>query len=165
MKLPDVNLPQNPESGYDRRLSVALYDFLRQVRAGVNSSADVQASQELALFRGINLDMAVTTDQALTALSGVSRYLVTRVVAVNRSGGTTVACAGGIYSGASKTGTAIVAAAQSWLNLSASNKVVIATLAAVAGTDAQTSTTQYLSLTTGSTAACRADVYVYGIPI
>lgn len=165
MKLPDVNLPQDPESGYDRRLSVALYDFLRQVKAGFNSSADVQASQELALFRGINLNMAVTTDQALTALSGVSRYLVTRVVAVNRSGGTTVACAGGIYSGASKTGTAIVGAAQSWLNLSASNKVVIATLAAVAGTDAQTSTTQYLSLTTGSTAACRADVYVYGIPI
>ena len=165
MKLPEVNLPQSPESEHDRRLLVALYDYLRQIRGAFNASADIEAAQELALFKGINLNMAITTDQALTAVSGVSRYLVTRVVAVNRSGGTTVACAGGIYSGASKTGTAIVAAAQSWLNLSAANKVVIATLAAVAGTDAQTSTTQYFSLTTGSAAACRADVYVYGIPI
>ncbi len=59
-------------------------------------------------------------------------------------------------------GTALVAAAQSWLNLTGTGKIVQAALDAVNTTDYQTATTLYFALTTGSTAAATADIFVYG---
>lgn len=35
--LKPVNLPQNPESAYDRRLSIMLYEYLRDIQNAVNS--------------------------------------------------------------------------------------------------------------------------------
>jgi hypothetical protein len=90
---------------------------------------------------------------------GGSAYTVTGIFARQRSGGASVACAGGIYDAASKGGNAWVAVAQSWVSL-ASGVIVPAVIALTAtlGT-----TNLILSLTTGSTAACTADVYVFGV--
>lgn len=71
-----------------------------------------------------------------------------------------MACAGGIYDAMSKGGNAIVGVAQSWIAL-ASGVNVVPTLAAVVGTSLL-SATPYLSLTTGSTAACTADIFIFG---
>lgn len=142
-----------------------LFENFGATNRAVNRHETLQSTQEVEIFRLLSANMQSTSDQALSFLAIGTRYVVTRVLAVRSSGGASVACAGGIYTGAGKTGSAIVGAAQSWLNLSGANKIVVATLAAVASTDALTSQTLYLSLTTGSTAACTADIHVYGIPI
>lgn len=114
------------------------------------------------LFKFSAADFQLTTDQLLTKIGTFTNYMPTRVVARVVSGGATVTCAGGIYTGANKTGNALVAAVQSWLGLSGASKAQDATLAAVVTTDVHTAT-PLLSLTTGSTAAVTADVYVFGM--
>jgi hypothetical protein len=111
------------------------------------------------LFKGSALNFQLTTDQPLTKVYGGSAYTVTGIFARQRSGAASVACAGGIYDAASKGGNAWVAVAQSWVSL-ASGVIVPAVIALTAtlGT-----TNLVLSLTTGSTAACTADVYVFGV--
>ena len=111
------------------------------------------------LFKGSALNFQLTSDQPLTKVYGGSAYTVTGIFARQRSGGASVVCAGGIYDAASKGGNAWVAAAQSWVTL-ASGVIVPAVVAitAVVG-----SANLILSLTTGSTAACTADVYVFGV--
>lgn len=109
-------------------------------------------------------DFQSTADQAFTKLTGCTNYLVTYVCAVRKTGGATVVCAGGIYTAAAKAGNALVAAAQSWIGLSGAAKSVLATLAAITNTDIQTAT-PILSLTTGSTAAVTADIFIYGVPL
>lgn len=108
-------------------------------------------------------NFAITTDQPFTKVFGGTNYLVTNVVARQRSGGASVACVGGIYDTAAKGGNALVAAAQSWVTL-ASGVIVSATLAGLIGTTLLTNT-PILSLTTGSTAACTADIFIYGFDI
>jgi hypothetical protein len=117
------------------------------------------ASANQLLFKGSALNFQLTTDQPLTKVYGGSAYTVTGIFARQRSGGASVACAGGIYDAASKGGNAWVAVAQSWVSL-ASGVIVPAVIALTAtlGT-----TNLVLSLTTGSTAACTADVYVFGV--
>ena len=118
-------------------------------------------SCERKLFSITGADMQSTADQALTKAGTFTTYVITKIIARRASGGATVACAGGIYTAATKGGSALVAAAQSWINLSGAGKIVDATLEAVVGTDEQTAT-PILSLTTGSTAAVTADISVYG---
>lgn len=127
----------------------------------IRSSSSV-VSGHTPLFSLLAANMQLTTDQAFTKVTPCNTYAITKVVARWKSGGTTVACAGGIYTAASKTGSALVAAGQSWINLTASGKIVDATVAAVNGTDEQ-SATPILSLTTGSTGACTADLTIYGV--
>lgn len=127
------------------------------------SGVPVSAVQQL-LFIGRSKDFQLTTDQALTKTFSGTSYIITKVLAVCKTGGATVACAGGIYPAASKAGTALVGVAQSWVTLTAAGKMVDATLAAVIATDVQ-SATPILSLTTGSTAAVTADVFVYGVVV
>ncbi len=116
------------------------------------------AMQVLFVIRAANFQL--TTDQAFTKVFSGTNYKLTEVIAVRKSGAATVACAGGIYDGASKAGNALVAAAQVWVTLAA-NVNVTATLAAIAST-ALTSATPNLSLTTGSTGAVTADVFIIG---
>lgn len=113
------------------------------------------------LFVLRSADMQSTADQIFTKLFNGTNYVVSRVVAVRKTGGTSVACAGGIYPAASKAGTALIGVAQSWVALTGAGKIVDATLAAALGTDAQTAI-PILSLTTGSTAAATADLFIYG---
>ena len=107
--------------------------------------------------------MQLTTDQQFTKLHAGTNYYITNIIAVRKTGGASVACAGGIYDAASKGGSAVVGVAQSWVTLAA-NVNVVPTIAAVAST-ALLSATPYLSLTTGSTAACTADLFIFGYVI
>lgn len=119
-----------------------------------------QAMQKLFELR--NADMAIDTDQQFSKLFGGTKYMITHVVALRVSGAFNTACAGGIYSAATKGGSALVAAAQSWAGLTGANKSVNATVAAVNGTDVHT-TTPYLSLSTANGAALVADLHIYGV--
>jgi len=128
---------------------------------GVTQGLVEEARQITRLFTAKAANFQSTADQPLAKHGNFNSYRITGVTAVARSGGATVACAGGIYTAATKGGTALVAAGQSWLGLSATGKMTDATLAVVNNTDVQTAT-PILSLTTGSTAAVTADVFVYG---
>ena len=122
-----------------------------------------QASQQQLLWLARGVDMTLTTDQALTKLFAGTNWIPTKVVVARKTGAFGTACAGGLYTAATKGGNAFVAAAQSYANLTGAGKMVDATLAAVAGTDVQTSGTAFLSLTTGNTGALTADVFVFGV--
>lgn len=116
-------------------------------------------SQLLFVLRSAN--MAITTDQTFVKTFVGTNYQITNIVANGKTGGATVACLGGIYTAASKGGSALVAAAQSWITVSAANKIIAATLGAILATDIQTAI-PILSLSTGSTAACTADIFIFG---
>lgn len=115
----------------------------------------------LLLFMLKGADLTSTSDQQFIPIWGASRYIVSEIYAVCRSGGAATACDGGVYDAASKGGNAIIGSGQSWLGLSAANKIKQGTLASVAGTDSFDDT-PYLSLTTGSSSAATADFYIYG---
>lgn len=115
------------------------------------------------LFTLRSANMQLTTDQQFTKQFTGTNYAVTNVLAVRKTGAASVACAGGVYTAASKAGDALVGVAQSWVTL-ASGVMVSATLAALVLTTIE-SATPYLSLTTGSTAACTADVFIFGVCI
>ena len=112
------------------------------------------------LFVLRSANMTLTTDQPFIACGVFTKWIPTSIVAILKTGAFGTACAGGIYNAASKGGTAIVAAGQSWANLTATNKIVVATLAA--GTTDAFIILPILSLTTGNTGALTADLFVYG---
>lgn len=115
------------------------------------------------LFKLSGANMQSTSDQVFTKIYSGSNYFLTSIVSRQRSGAASIACAGGIYDTASKGGNAMVAAAQVWVTLAA-GVIVTASLAALAQTALLTSA-PILSLTTGSTAACTADFYIFGVDI
>lgn len=128
-------------------------------------SSPIPASNtQQLLFAGRSLDFQSTADQALAKLFQGTNFVVTKIIANRKTGAGSVVCAGGIYTAASKGGSAVIAATQSWVTL-ASGKIVDATLAALTGTDVQSASALYLSLTTGSTAAVTADIFVYGVVV
>jgi hypothetical protein len=115
------------------------------------------------LFVLRNANMQSTADQQFTKVFNGTNYRIVDIIAVRKTGAASGTCAGGIYSAASKGGNALVASGQSWVTLAASVNVV-PSLAAVAAT-ALCTTTPYLSLTTGSTGACTADLFIFGYVI
>ena len=125
---------------------------------GANAPVTVQTGDsQLFALRGANLN--VTTDQAFTKNGVFTRYVVTRIVSRGLTGNALIA-AGGVYTAAAKGGTAIVAAGQAWGALSALDKTLTLTLAALA--DILTAT-PILSLTTAAGGAATADVLIYGV--
>lgn len=127
----------------------------------VRTGGGLQASRAAQLlFVGRGLDFQSTADQALTKVFAGTQYRITDIIAVRKTGGASVVCAGGVYDAAAKGGNAVVATAQSWVTL-ALNVNVVPTLAAIVAT-AMLSQTLFLSLTTGSTAAITADIFVMG---
>jgi hypothetical protein len=115
--------------------------------------------QLIAVIRGANFQL--TSDQAMARVFGGTSYTVTAIMARQRSGGASVVCVGGIYDTAAKAGNIICAAAQSWVTLASGVMVSVSTANLLQ--TAVLSNTPILSLTTGSTAACTADVYVFGV--
>lgn len=111
------------------------------------------------------LDFAIDTDQALTFIGTPTLWIPTHVIARRVSGSFGVACVGGIYTAASKSGTSIINVAQSWAALSGASKYASATISATALTDVMTATTLFLSLTTANTGALTADVFVFGLTL
>jgi len=127
----------------------------------VNAPTDGKyISQILFVIRGA--DLTSTADQAFTKLFTGTNWFVSRVITVRKTWAFGITCAGGIYTGASKSGNAIVGALQSYAGLSGAGKLADLTLAAILGTDVQTSSNLYLSLTSGNTGALTADIFVLG---
>lgn len=139
--------------------------------AGTSASVDVTAqalgqsgSARMGIIAyGTALDFAIDTDQALTFVATPTLWVPTNIFARRVSGAYNTACLGGVYTAASKGGTAIVAAAQTYAGLTGAGKIQSMTLAAVNLTDINTSTTLFLSLSTANGAALTADVFVYGM--
>ncbi len=109
------------------------------------------------LFSLIGANMNVTTDQSLVAAFGITSYYIDRILVTNASTSLTLA-AGGLYTAASKGGTAIVAAGQLYSGLTGSTVTLNPTLAS---TTLRTAT-PILSLTTAQGGAATADLYVFG---
>lgn len=114
--------------------------------------------QPLAQLIGANMN--VTSDQLLN-ITLASKYIARRIVVCNPSLNLTLAV-GGIYTAASKGGTAIVANTQVYTALTGSTKFLDLTLATILGTDILTAQTLFFSLTTGQGAAATADIFVFG---
>jgi len=106
-------------------------------------------------------NMNVTTDQLITLsyLPAGVKFRVRRITARNASISLTTAV-GGVYTAASKGGTAIVANSQAYSALTSSAIDVDLTFAV--NTTLAAATPIYLSLSTAQGAAATADVYVYG---
>lgn len=115
------------------------------------------------LYAGYSLNMQSTADQALVKCFNGTDYVIRAIVARQRTGACSISCLGGLYDSPGKAGNAVIAATQSWVTL-ASGIIVNATLAALTQTTLLTSDL-ILSLTTGSTAACTADLFVFGLDV
>jgi hypothetical protein len=110
----------------------------------------------------IGANMNVTTDNIIpmTNLPASVSWQARRITVRNASTSLTTA-AGGVYTAASKGGTALVASSQAYSALTTAAKCLDLTFA-VTQTNAATQTSLYLNLTTAQGAAATADVYVYG---
>ncbi len=128
------------------------------MRGAASVVPPAQIGQVLFTLRSAN--MQLTTDQQFTRLFAGVNYRITDIIAVRKTGAGATSILGGIYDAASKGGSAIVAVGQNWVTLAA-NVNVVPTLAAVVAT-ALLSGTPYLSLSTGSTGACTADLFILG---
>jgi len=118
----------------------------------------------ILLGKLISANMNSTDDQRIMMFSNPSKFILRRIVVTNASISLTTA-AGGVYTAASKGGTAVVASSQAYSSLSASTLFLDLTLSTTgsASTTVKSSIPNlYLSLTTAQGAAATADVYVYG---
>jgi hypothetical protein len=157
---------------------VQAWDADLDIYAGITPSANIQALLGAATYAAaraqlsvlprygllgslIGADMNSAADQAITIASGVTKYIIRRIVVTNASISLTTAV-GGIYGNLGKTAPVIVAAAQVYSGLTTSAKFIDLTLEAIVGTDILTMTTIYLSLTTPQGAAATASVFVFG---
>jgi hypothetical protein len=114
----------------------------------------------------LNANMNTTADQPFTAMAA-AKYIISDVIFTNASMSMTTA-AGGIYSGAGKTGTVIIPAVTSYTGLTSAPKFKSATLDATAGgptTDALSFTQLYFSLTSGQGAPGSTDIYIFGLDL
>lgn len=108
----------------------------------------------------IGANMNTTSDQ--TIAMDCSKYIVDKIIVTNASTSLTLA-AGGLYTAASKGGTAVVGAGQVYTGLTAASKFSALTLAVT--TDTLTAAQLFLSLTTAQGGAASADIYIYGFEI
>jgi hypothetical protein len=115
------------------------------------------------LFVLRNANMTLATDQAFTKLFSGTNYVATGMIAVQKSGAFGVACVGGVYTGAGKTGDAIVPAATAFTPLTGAGTVVSLNQGVLL--PARETATPFLSLTTGNTGALTADLFITGIVV
>lgn len=108
----------------------------------------------------VGANMNVTTDNTIPIV-GSAKYAITSIILSDASVSLTTAV-GGIYTAASKGGTAVVAATQAYSAASAATKVVTLTLAAAGTADYFTGANLFLSLTTAQGAAATANIWVFG---
>lgn len=141
-------------------------DPLPIANGGTNSNSADEAARTLGFRYRLLAKLAAanfntTADQAIANLPAT--WIIRRIVVQNASINLTTA-AGGFYTGAGKTGTVIVAAAQTYTPLTASTIWMDLTLAAgvLTGTAALVATTIYFALTTAQGAAATADIYIWG---
>lgn len=110
-------------------------------------------------------NMNITTDNTIPlTLAGATKFAVTSILVTNASTSLTTA-AGGVYSAASKGGTAIVAAAQTYSALTTATSLLSLTIAAAGSASTFAVSNLFLNLTSGQGSAATADIYVFGIPL
>lgn len=114
---------------------------------------------QLFVLNGANMNS--TADQAFTQQFQFSKYVVSFVVAANPSLSLTTA-AGGIYTGASKGGSAIIPASQVYSGLKTASDAINPQVA-TAGQQLLSQSGVYLSLTTPQGAAATADLFIMGV--
>lgn len=103
----------------------------------------------------------VTTDQAITLTNGAQSWSITDIIVTNVTVNLTAAD-GGVYTAASKGGTAIVDAAQVYTALTGTATQILRLTIASAG---PVSTTLYFSLTGAQGGAATGDIFVFGKPV
>ena len=133
--------------------------------------AEIQCGQ----LYGANFN--ITTDQAIQVIAPSANWMFTRMIISNPSVSMTTA-QGGLYSGAGKTGVALVGATQAYTSLTTNSanttgNALQATIVTAdnttmfsnqtQGSNAQTSV--YFSLTTPQGAAATADIRLYCRPL
>lgn len=140
--------------------------YIHQERAtnrlptGFDPSQKYASGESHFLLGGAKLiNLAITTDQPITICC--NRYVVRRIVVTDATA-TPVLAAGGVYDSTSKGGNALVGTGQTYTALTSSSKFIDMTLASIAGTDIETATTIYFSLTTANAAAATVSIFVYG---
>lgn len=108
----------------------------------------------------LSANMNSVADQAIgIIMSGT--YIIDKIIATNASANMTGSiAAGGIYTGANKTGTNVVSAAQTYTSLTSASKWMALTLAVTS--DTLTAQTLYFALTTANGSAATCDIYIYG---
>lgn len=114
---------------------------------------------QLFVLSGANMN--TTADQVFVQQFQFSKYVVSFVVAANPSISLTAA-AGGIYTGASKGGSAIILASQVYSGLKTASDAINPQVA-TAGQQLLSQSGVYLSLTTPQGAAATADLFIMGI--
>lgn len=115
---------------------------------------------EVKLFEARNLNMNSTADVAMLKCAMGHQYHVTKIVVHRTSGGSaTNNAVGGIYTAASKGGTAVLAAATAYSGLTA--QYGLQTVDPTA-TGRLSNAPLYWSLTTAAGADIFADVFIYG---
>jgi hypothetical protein len=112
------------------------------------------------LFTKTGANFNTTADQQLSP-TFLGKYRVKRIVVLNTSVNGMSTAAGGVYTAASKGGSAIVAAGQVYTGLTNALTALELTLA-LPNLVLASGTPLYLSLTTPQGAPATADVYVYG---
>lgn len=118
--------------------------------------------QRLILAQIVGLNFNITTDQAIALnIPQGANFLLDDMYVTNPSISLTTA-AGGLYTAASKGGTALVASSQAYSGATAATAIVRATVAAAGLALVLSQQTLYFALTTGQGAAATADVTLYG---
>lgn len=117
---------------------------------------------EQVLFKKLEANFNVSTDQALDKSWDFGDYMITEIRVNNASVSLTTA-AGGFYTGAGKTGVVAVANNQAYTALTGATLGMSATIAAAG--KAVLTDDLILALTTPQGSAATADVYVIGIPL
>ena len=139
------------------------------ISSGVIGDAGVQVAGQRVLGFLQNADFNSTNDQPIVVQSAISVFQLTGLIITNATIPLTTA-AGGFYNNVSKSGNALVSAAQSYAALTNPNLLLNATLTAFAlaarFSAANLIANQiFLSLTTPQGAAANADVYAIGIDL
>lgn len=133
---------------------------LKSAAAADHRHSSLGVSQ--VLFSKAGLDMNVTTDQILDKAWDFTDYIIEEI-RVRDADGTCATAVGGIYTGAGKTGTILVAAAQAYTQISDAGLGLVLTLAAAAL--AKQTATPIFALTTPQGAARLANIEVIGIAL
>jgi hypothetical protein len=145
--------------------SLDSYVLAQQAAGNISISPDPRVNPGAVVENGLfilrDANMAITTDQLMVKQGQFTKYICRGAFAVWKSGAFGTACAGGIYSLAAKAGDALLAATQSYANLTGTGKIVVAPVASIFSTGYET-TTPFFSLTTGNTGALTADIFLMG---
>jgi hypothetical protein len=106
-----------------------------------------------------NANLATAVDQQFTKVGDWTTGAVLHVIATGATA-TPTSCVGGIYTAASKGGSQVSLASQSWSAMTSPNRVLHCQLGA---TPMKVGGPVYLSLTTAASQAANCDIYITGV--